>query len=373
MFSTMKVPFVDLSPQTKEVETEVNEKITGLMRNSRFVGGTLVDEFEKAFAKMVGVDHCVSVGSGTAALEVALKMLGVGAGDEVITASNSWISSSESISTVGARPVFADVEPNFYCMDVADVERKITSRTKAIIPVHLYGQMAEMNKLLELAEKHSLLILEDAAQAHFSSLDGKNAGSWGNAAAFSFYPSKNLGAFGDAGAIVTNDDELADRLRMFANHGGLKKNEHLIEGTNSRLDTIQAAVLNAKLQRIEKWNSLRVEAALACSELLSGVQEVVVPRVRPNTDHTFHLYVIQAEQRDELKEYLEQKGVSCALHYPSILPLLPAYNDRGYSGNDFPVAYALQQKILSLPMFPHISGTQIEFVVDCIKSFYANR
>ena len=368
----MKVPFVDLSRQTKEIEVEVREEINRLMRDSRFVGGRPVDEFELQFAKMAGVEYCVSVGSGTAALEIALKMLGIGAGDEVITAANSWISSSESISTVGAKPVFADVEPDFYCLDIADVERKITDRTKAIIPVHLYGQMAEMESLLELADKHNLLILEDAAQAHFSSLNGKNAGSWGNAAAFSFYPSKNLGAFGDAGAIVTNEVTLADRLRMFANHGGLKKNEHLIEGTNSRLDTIQSVVLNAKLQRIEKWNTLRVEAASVYTELLSGVSEVITPRVRPNSEHTFHLYVIQAQDRDALKEYLETKGVSCALHYPKILPLLPAYNDHGYSPQDFPVAHALEQKILSLPMFPHITREQIKYVVDCVKSFYSN-
>lgn len=369
----MEVPFVDLSLQTKEIEKTVREQFDLLLQANHFIGGIQVDEFEKDFAGLLGVEHCVSVGSGTAALEVGLKMLGVGPGDEVITASNSWISSSEAISMVGAKPVFADVEADYYCFDVADVERKITARTKAIIPVHLYGQMADMERLLAVADKHNLLVLEDSAQAHFSSLNGKMAGTWGNAAAFSFYPSKNLGAFGDAGALVTNDSDLAKRLRMFANHGGLRKNEHLIEGTNSRLDTIQAIVLHAKLQFIKNWNARRIEAAEYYSELLSDIDQVRTPIVRPNCEHTFHLYVIQAENRDELKDHLATKGVSCALHYPTILPLLPAYNSNGFSEQDFPVASGLQQRILSLPMFPHISQEQIAYVVECIRSFYTNR
>lgn len=368
----MEVPFVDLLPQTQEIEHEFSERTKQFLSSSSFIGGDEVNKFESDFANRIGVGHCVSVGSGTAALEVGLKMFGIGEGDEVITAANSWISSSEAISMVGGKPVFADVDPDFYCLDLNDVERRLTPKTKAIVPVHLYGEMVDMNGLMQLAEKHNLLVLEDCAQSHFSELNGKKAGSFGHAAAFSFYPSKNLGAFGDAGALITDDNKLADRLRMFANHGGLKKNEHLIEGTNSRLDTLQAIVLNAKLKHIEKWNEMRIQAASLYSELLSDVKEIVCPKVRSNSVHTYHLYVIQAENRDELMEYLRSKSVQCALHYPQILPLLPAYQGFEHTPYDFPVAYKLQQRILSLPMFPHITEEQICYVVDRIKSFYSN-
>lgn len=366
----MKVPFVDLSHQTSEIIQDFKGQLDLLLNDNMFISGRPVTEFESGFANKVGVRHCVSVGSGTSALEIALKMLGVGPGDEVITVANSWISSSEAISMIGARPVFVDVESDYYCLDVRDLERKITPATKVIIPVHLYGQMAAMEEIMAIAKKHGLFVLEDVAQAHFSSLNGKKAGSWGNAGAFSFYPSKNLGAFGDAGAITTNGNELADRLRMFANHGGLRKNEHKIEGTNSRLDTIQAAVLNAKLKRIDDWNALRINAATKYAELLKDVNEVVVPAIRPNSIHTFHLFVIQADNRDALMQFLAERGISTALHYPTILPLLEAYESLGHSHEDFPNAYRLQQRILSLPMFPHISTNQIEYVAGCIKEFY---
>lgn len=364
------VPFVDLGLQHQKIRHACNKRIAGLIEASAFVGGQEVSDFADRFSEKLGTRHCIPVGNGTDALYIALKMMDIGPGDEVITAANSWISSAEVITRTGAKPVFADVDPGHYCIDPDDLERKRTSRTRAVIPVHLFGQMADMERIMPWARKHGILVLEDSAQAHFSSLNGKMAGTLGDAGAFSFYPSKNLGAFGDAGAIVTDNSELAERCARFANHGGIQKNEHLFDGMNSRMDAIQAAVLNIKLEHIDEWNTQRMEAAAFYSGSLSGLDQLIVPAIRNNTSHTFHLYVILTQDRHSLRQHLDERGIATALHYPTMLPLLPAYEHLQHVGSDFPVSLSLQDRILSLPMFPGITREQQLRVVKAVREFY---
>ncbi len=367
----MKVPFVDLKVQYHSVKEEMDAAIGNVLENTAFIGGQVVKDFEAAFCKQYGVRNCVSVANGTDAIYVAMKMLGVGPGDEVITVSNSWISTSETITQTGAKPVFVDMDA-FFSIDVSQIEAKITDKTKAIIPVHLHGQMAEIAQIKAICDKHGLFLIEDCAQSHFSELNGKLAGTTGNAGTFSFYPGKNLGAYGDAGCIITDDDELAQKMRMYANHGSLKKHAHQIEGINSRLDGIQAAVLTVKLQYIRKWTDMRIANAKKYSEQLADIDGLQLPSIRPNSKHSFHLYVIRTEKRDELASFLKERGVATAIHYPTILPLLPAYQYLGHDASDFPVSYKAQQEILSLPMFPELSDEHIAHVTSSIKEFFAN-
>ena len=300
-----------------------------------------------------------------------MKMLGIGPEDEVITVANSWISSSETISQTGAKPVFVDIDPVFYTIDENEIESKITDKTKAIIPVHLYGQMCQMNKLMEISEKYNLPIIEDCAQSHFSEFNGTKAGLFGVAGSFSFYPGKNLGAYGDAGCIITNNEELATKFRMFARHGALKKHHHEIEGINSRLDGIQAAILSVKLNYIHKWTESRIKNAEFYSKALSNIRQIEIPKVRNNTKHSFHLYVIRAENRDELAAHLEKSGISTAIHYPTALPNLPAYNYLNTNSEDFRVASKYQNEILSIPMFPELNDDEMTYVTEAIKKFYS--
>jgi dTDP-4-amino-4,6-dideoxygalactose transaminase len=297
-------------------------------------------------------------------------MLGIGPGDEVITSACSWISTSETISQTGAKPVFVDIHPNTYTLDYRQIENKITANTKAVIPVHLYGQMAHIREIKKICDQHRLYLIEDCAQSHFSSEQNVLAGKTGIAGTFSFYPGKNLGAYGDAGCIITDDDVLAARCRMYANHGSLKKHDHQMEGINSRLDTMQAAILNVKLNYIDRWTQARIKNARLYSQKLRDEKGIVLPQVREETVHTFHLYVIRTTQRDELKSYLEQKGIQTAIHYPVALPNLPAYQYLGHKPEDFPVASRYQNEILSLPMYPELSEEQIHFVCDSIQSFF---
>lgn len=366
----MKVPFVDLKQQYQALKPEIDAAIQHVINNTAFVGAPVVGDFERAFARACGVKHCISVGNGTDAIYIALKMLGIGQGDEVITVANSWISTSETISQTGARPVFVDIEENYFTINLAQIEEKITSRTKAIVPVHLFGQTANMDTIKAICEKHNLFLIEDCAQSHFSTFAGQTAGTFGHAATFSFYPGKNLGAYGDGGAIITNDDSLADRIRMFANHGALVKHQHMIEGINSRLDSIQAAVLYVKLPHINKWNDSRYQHAMLYNDLLKDLPQIKTPKARDGSKHTFHLYVICAEKRTELMAYLAENGVGTQIHYPTPLPLLPAYAHLGYSKEDFPVAVSYMDKIVSLPMFPELTEEEIRYVSACIHKFY---
>lgn len=367
----MKVPFVDLKAQYLNHKQEIDQAIANVINDTAFIGGKYVEEFEQNYAKEYGFKHVVGVGNGTDALFIAMKALGIGPGDEVITVCNTWISTSETISLTGARPVFVDIEPDFYDINADQIEQKITDRTRAIIPVHLYGQPANIEKVLEIARKYGLYVIEDCAQAHFAKFGNKYVGTFGDIATFSFYPGKNLGAYGDAGAVATNNEELAIKMRMFSRHGALKKHHHLMEGINSRLDGLQAAILNVKLKYIHQWNKQRLEHALYYNKLFQQlVPQVVTPKIRPDSTHIFHLYVIRTPRRDELKQYLAENGIATAIHYPKILPMQPAYEYLKHTPDDFPVGYNYQSQILSLPMYPELTKEQIEYVVETISKFF---
>lgn len=365
----MQVPFVDLKSQYQSIKSDIDNAISRVIEETAFIGGHYVEEFEKSFAQLYGVDHCIAVGNGTDSIYVIMKMLGIGPGDEVITVANSWISSSETITQTGARVVFADIDPVYYTIDEDQLESKITARTKAILPVHLQGQMCDMDKIMSIAQKHNLYVIEDCAQSHFSEYNGKRAGTIGIAGSFSFYPGKNLGAYGDAGCIITNDAELAKRCKMFARHGALKKHQHEMEGINSRLDGLQASILSAKLPYILEWTEKRRSNAAKYSNALKDVGGIVTPVERENTKHTYHLYVIRSKQRDELQRFLHEKGIETAVHYPTALPNMVCYQYLGHTKDDFPVASSYQDEILSLPMYPELTTEQIEYVAQCIMEF----
>ncbi|HEY8894169.1 MAG TPA: DegT/DnrJ/EryC1/StrS family aminotransferase [Niastella sp.] len=367
----MQIPFVDLKAQYKSIKSSIDNAIERVIDETAFIGGSYVKEFEKSFAALYGVKHCISCANGTDAIYILLKMLGVGPGDEVITTACSWISTSETIGQTGARPVFVDIEPNLFTIDVKKIEEKITPRTKAIIPVHIYGQMADITGVIKLCEQYKLFLIEDCAQSHFSQFQNKNAGTWGTAGTLSFYPGKNLGAYGDAGAIITNDDALAEKCRMYANHGALVKHLHQIEGINSRLDGLQAAILSAKLPYILEWTDKRIANAALYDKYLSDIKEINIPVVRPDSKHTFHLYVIRAKKRNELADYLKSKGIDTALHYPTPLPLLPAYSYLQAKASDYPVSVEYQSQILSLPIYPELTEEAIKYVSSAIKEFYS--
>ena len=369
----MKIPFVDLKAQYLSIQKEIDDAMAGVIRETAFIGGKYVNQFELEMAELYGMKHVISCANGTDSLYIIMKMLGIGAGDEVITVANSWISSSETITQAGARPVFVDIEPDYYSMDVSKLEAAISDRTKAVIAVHLQGQMCSIEEIRDICTKHNLHLIEDCAQSHFSEFGGKRAGYFGIAASFSFYPGKNLGAYGDAGCIMTNNDELPMNCRMFARHGALKKHEHQMEGINSRLDGLQAAVLSAKLPHILEWTRLRIKNAAFYSQVLAGIKEIILPAIRPDSIHTWHLYVIRARHRNELAAYLAEEGIETAIHYPTALPNLPAYQYLGYTRQDFPVGSALESEILSLPIYPELTEEAIVHVARSIEGFYAGR
>ena len=366
----MHIPFVDLKSQYASIKTDIDRAISNVINDTAFIGGKYVYEFEQNFASIYDVKNCVSCANGTDSLYIIMKVLGIGKGDEVITAANSWISSSETITQVGAKPVFIDVHPVLYSMDENLLESLITPFTKAVIAVHLHGQMCNIEHIKSICDKNNIYLIEDCAQAHFSEFNGKRAGTFGIAGSFSFYPSKNLGAYGDAGCIITNDDAFAKKCRMFANHGSLTKHQHQIEGINSRLDGLQAAILNVKLQYILKWIDKRIQNAEMYSQKLIDIKEIKAPQVRENTKHTFHLYVIQAERRNELKDYLHRKGIETSIHYPKALPNLSVYDYLKPFSNNFQIVTWHQDKILSLPLYPELSESEIDYVVNSIKTFY---
>ncbi len=367
------VPFVDLKAQYLSIKTEMDEAIQNVITETAFIGGNYVKSFEKAFADHYDVNHVISCANGTDSLYIIMKMLGIGAGDEVITAANSWISSSETITQTGAKPVFVDIDPLYFSMNEKLLEAAITPQTKAVIAVHLHGQMCAIDIIKSICDKHSIALIEDCAQSHFSEYKGARAGLTGIAGSFSFYPGKNLGAYGDAGCIITNNEDLATKCRMYANHGALVKHQHQIEGINSRMDGLQASVLLTKLPYIKEWTAKRIEVASLYNEVLSSIEEITLPALRPNSKHSYHLYVLLAQHRDELLQYLKEHGIEAAIHYPRILPILPAYDYLGYSTADFPVAYECQQKIISLPIYPELSREQVQYVGEVIQTFYRNK
>ena len=358
---TGTIQFVDLQAQYRTIAPEINAAIQGVLDRSDYILGEEVRLFEEDFAKYIGTAHAVGVGSGLDALELALRAYGIGPGDEVITAANTYIATVLAIIAAGARPVLVDMDPATYNIDPAAVEAAVTPRTRGIMPVHLYGQPSDMDAILAIARKDNLVVIEDAAQAHGAMYGGRRAGTWGHAAAFSFYPGKNLGAYGDGGAITTNDPAIAEKIRHLRNFGQRVKYEHVVAGTNSRLDTMQAAILRVKLRHLDQWNAARQEHARAYSGLLGG-GPFVLAKIAPNRTHIFHLYVIQAEERTQVQEFLNSKGIATGIHYPIPIHLQEACKDLGYRRGDFPATESAAARILSLPMYPELASGQREFV-----------
>jgi dTDP-4-amino-4,6-dideoxygalactose transaminase/methionyl-tRNA formyltransferase len=364
---TMKVNFVDLKKQYLSIKPEIDAAISRVLDNTSFILGSEVSDFEKNFALFCRAKHCVSLSSGTDALRLALKALGVGPGDEVITQANTFIATTLAISDCGATPVLIDCDPKTYNIDVNKIESAITKKTKVLLPVHLYGQTADMNKILELAQRYDLKVVEDACQAHGAEYKGRRTGTLGHIACFSFYPGKNLGAYGDGGAITTNDSELAEKILLLRDYGQKQKYHHLFKGYNCRLDSLQAAILNVKLKYIEEWNEKRRKNAALYSKLLSSVPGVVIPNSHPDFKHVYHLYVIRTGIRDKLLEFLKNSNIFAGIHYPIPIHLQKAYEELGYKKGSFPVTEKFADEILSLPMFPELTEEEIIFVVETIK------
>ncbi|MTI31134.1 DegT/DnrJ/EryC1/StrS family aminotransferase [Xanthovirga aplysinae] len=361
----MNVPFVDLNAQYQSIKSEVDQAIFDCLEKSHFVGGQLVLDFENAFAKYIGTKHCVGCANGTDALEIALNALGIGSGDEVIVPACSWISTAEVVTSSGAEVVFADILPNKYTIDPEDIRRKVSGKTKAIIPVHFFGRPAEMKEILDIARDFNLKVIEDCAQAHGASYLGQKVGTFGDIATFSFYPGKNLGAYGDAGAIVTNSDELVEVVRMIGNHGQKGKHNHLRIGRNSRLDTVQAAVLGVKLKQLDNWTKKRIQNARFYNQLLS-TDLVKTPLIEEDVRSVFHLYVVRVSDREKVRNYLREKGIQTAIHYPEPLPFVKAYQYLGLSAKEFPVSNEYKSQILSLPMYPELTKEQIGYVCESL-------
>jgi len=356
----MKVPFVDLHAQYLAIKPEIDSAIAEVIAQSAFIRGKHVDAFEQAWAQTLKVKHCISCANGTDALYIAMRGLGIKAGDEVITTAHSWIATSETITQTGGRVVFCDTQEGTFNINPRLIEAKITKATVGIIPVHLCGQPADIDEIMRIAKKHKLWVIEDCAQAHLATYKGRLVGTFGNAATFSFYPGKNLGAYGDAGCIVTNDDALANWTATFARHGG--KGEHVMEGINSRMDGLQAAILNVKLPHLPAWTTARRRVAARYNELLSDIDSLTTPKVGSNRSHVYHLYVVASDQRDSLKKALTDSEITTSLNYPKALPFYPAYAYLGHKSADFPVAYRNQSRILSLPIFPEMIDEMIEYV-----------
>jgi dTDP-4-amino-4,6-dideoxygalactose transaminase len=365
----MPVPFADLQLQYQTIKREIDGAIAAVIRDNAFIRGPYVDAFERKFAGAVDIRHCVSCANGTDALYLAMVALKVQPGDEVITTAHSWISTSAMITHAGATVVFADTDESTFTIDPAAIENAVTPKTVGIIPVHLYGQPADMDAIMAISRKHDLWVIEDCAQAHLARYKGRQVGTFGNAATYSFYPGKNLGAMGDAGAVVTNDDALAERVAMLARHGGLVKHQHAIEGINSRLDGMQAAILSAKLPHLPHWTQARQDAAKIYDAGLNQVEDVVVPEVAADRTHVYHLYTIRHPRRDALAAHLGANGVQTAINYPVALPFVPAYGRLQHRPEQFPNAHRAQSQILSLPIFAEITPDQQRAVIDLIRQF----
>lgn len=373
---TLRVPFVDLRGQYEEIKADVGTGINEVLGRCDFILGSKVKEFEQEFSSYCGVKYASGVASGTDALHLALKALGVGEGDEVITQANTFIATVLAISYTGATPVFVDIDPETYNLDTSRLEQAVSERTKAILPVHLYGQTAGMDRVSEVAARHNLFVVEDACQAHGAYYHGgrgtKRAGALSDIAAFSFYPGKNLGAYGDAGALTTENPELFEKIRLLRDYGQAEKYHHVVKGYNSRLDTLQAAVLLVKLKHLDRWNNLRISHAARYTELLDGIPELKLPRFKKSEkpEHVFHLFVVRAEERDGLIDFLNGRNISTGIHYPVPAHLHDAFKDLGYKKGDFPVTEKYSGEILSLPMFPELRDEQITHVATSIREFY---
>lgn len=365
----MKINFVDLQRQNRIYLKQYTRIFKQILASASFILGHELEAFEKSFAKFCGTKYCIGLNSGTDALEFILKASNIGAGDEVITAPNSYFSSAMVVTKVGAKPVFADIDSHTFNLDPKQVKSKINSKTKAIIPVHLYGQPADMDPIIQLAKKHQLLIVEDCCHAPGAKYKGKLVPVTG-LGAFSFYPGKNLGSFGDGGAVVTNSLKLAGQIKQLRNDGAAKKYYHQLIGYKSRLDNLQAAFLLEKLKHLRNWNQARIKHAQIYTALLKNIPQVKTPKVASYSNHVFHLYVIEVTKRNQLQKYLQKKGISTMIHYPIPIHLQPAYKSLGHKSGDFPVTETKARKILSLPMFPELKLSEIRYVVRMIKEFY---
>jgi dTDP-4-amino-4,6-dideoxygalactose transaminase len=364
------IPFVDLKAQYLTIKEEIDSAINECISGSYFIKGEVVTSFENDFATFLDVKHCIGCGNGTDALEIILKSLNVGIGDEVIVPALSWIATAEAVNNVGAEPVFVDINRDTYTIDYAKIEDKITSKTKAIIPVHIYGCPADMDEILKIAKDNNLYVVEDCAQAHGAEYKGKKVGSFGIASAFSFFPSKNLGAFGDGGAIVTNNTEIAETSRKISDHGQLnEKHRHFIVGRNSRLDSIQAAVLAVKLKHLNDWNKRRQQAASFYVSALKDKTDFVLPIFNDEKKHVFHLFVIRCSDRKNLIRHLDDKKISWGVHYPKPMPFLDAYFYKNHRNEDFSVALQATNDIISIPIYPEITSEQLDFVSEQLRNF----
>ncbi len=360
-----KIPLVDLKAQYDTIKGEIDTAIARVVNNTSFIGGKEVTDFEAAFATFQGTKRSVGVGSGTAAIFLALLAMGVGPGDEVITTAHTFIASAEPIESLGAKTVLVDIDPVTFNMDPAKLEAAITPRTKVILPVHLYGQLAPMDAIMEIARKHHVRVLEDAAQAHGAELDGKRAGAWGEAACFSFYPGKNLGAYGDAGGVCTNDDVLADKIAKLRDHGRTTKYEHDEIGYGERLDALQAAILGAKLPHLQAWNDARRHHAAYYNQALAGITSIETPREMEGARHIYHIYCIRVQgNRDAILAELNGRGIGAGIHYPVPLHLQTAFADHGWKRGDFPETERAAESIISLPIYPEMTIDQLNQITE---------
>ena len=379
----MKVPFLDLKTQYESIKPDIQKEINDVLDNTAYICGKKVKAFEDELAKLHSSKYCLGTSSGTDSLHLAYWALGIGISsqiehgrlkeemDEVIVPVNTYIATTETISIIGAKPVFIDHEEDSFNIDPGKIEEKITSHTKAIVVVHLYGQPANMDPILKIAKENNLIVIEDCSQAHNAEYKGKKVGTFGSVGTFSFYPGKNLGAYGEAGAVITNNEELYEKMLRFRQHGAVVRYIHDIEGHNYRMEELQGAVLNVKIKHIDKWTNGRRHVAQIYRELLRDVEEVKVPMEMPYAKHVYHLFEIRVPNREDLANYLKEKGIDTGLHYPMPLHLQKAYKYRGYKEGDFPVAEKCCKEILSIPVFPEMTDEQIEYVAGSIKSYYS--
>lgn len=360
------IPFVNLRVQYASLKREIDAKISLLVSNADFILGKDLEEFEREFAEFCGIRYCVSVSSGTDAIAIALKAMGIKYGDEVITVPNTFIATVEAISLVGARPVFVDISEEDYNINVNLIREKITSKTKAIIPVHLFGLPADIKGVIDVASSSNLFVIEDACQAHGAEFENKKVGTFGSIGCFSFYPAKNLGAYGDGGAMVTGNEELYRKMLALRSHGEVEKNKHEIIGSTNRLDNLQAGILRVKLKYLNRWNEKRRENAAIYRKYLSGM-ELIVPEELEGRKHVYHIFAIRVKNRDKIKRELFNRGIATGVHYPTPVHLQKAYSFLGYRRGDFPVSEKVAEEILSLPIFPELTENQIKYVCDSLK------